>query len=165
MQNAYSVTFVVGNNTSNIENAEVIIAGDTLTTDINGEAIFEGFAAGKYGYSISASGYEVYTDSVEVTNADIVETVMLIITGIEDLEKANISVYPNPTTNFIHVSAPATNHEIQLILRNTNGSVVKHAVYSNSALYQMDVSNIASGVYFLEIRNAEQQNSVKIIKR
>ena len=165
MIKAFSIQFIVGDNSGNIENAEVTIGEITLTTDVNGEATFEGFAAGKYGYSVSAAGHEVYTDSVEVTNADVVETIMLVTTGIEDFKKANISVYPNPTSDFINVSIPATNKEIQLILRNSHGGVVKHFRYSNSTLYKMDIQNVASGMYFLEVRYEGQQNSIKIIKQ
>ena len=78
------------------------------------------------------------------------------------ISENNITCYPNPITNKLTVSAKT---EIsQLIIRNLLGQSVK-SVAVNSTEKTIDLSNVASGNYFLTVKLANGQLSTqKIVK-
>lgn len=70
--------------------------------------------------------------------------------GIVEEMGANLVVYPNPANNEINVNFP---HEIaEMNLVNISGRVVASQV---SNLSQLNVSNLPSGVYFLNVIDTE----------
>lgn len=83
------------------------------------------------------------------------------ITSLEFKNKANkISVYPNPTLNFINVDLKDINTqaggEIQLFIYNDSGSevMIKKVTDNDTAL--IDVSNLPSGTYFVVIKQGSE---------
>ena len=87
-----------------------------------------------------------------------------------DVEKVSIdgslslSVYPNPTANVLNVSyASATNASLKVF--NLQGqSVISQAVPSGSALTNVSVASLASGIYYVVLNNDGKESVVKFIK-
>jgi len=74
------------------------------------------------------------------------------LTGIDTAEAITINVYPNPTTDRVFLSTPAS-----VKLYNSHGAIL-YSGFGN----EIDLSNYAQGVYLLQI-NGEQV--VKIMKQ
>ena len=70
-------------------------------------------------------------------------------TGINDIENNNISIYPNPTSNFIQIKNLQTKANTINILDIT-GKIVK-LVDSNSQNIKIDVSTLEKGIYIVKI--------------
>jgi hypothetical protein len=78
-------------------------------------------------------------------------------------EKENsISVYPNPASNYVIVSK-GSNSSAHINIINANGSVVKQIVSSNNQT-KLDVTNIPSGVYMIQVQEAGAVSTLKFIK-
>lgn len=69
------------------------------------------------------------------------------VTGNLDLmdDLQNVSVFPNPTTQFLNIKSPYTIDRIELM--NSNGSILIQK--SNEKL--LDISNYPAGLYFLKV--------------
>ena len=70
----------------------------------------------------------------------------------------NFEVFPNPSDGIIHIKTDANFSDIKII--NCIGSVVYQ---SNLAPTRIDVSHLPSGVYFVQLSNAEQSSIKKIV--
>lgn len=72
-----------------------------------------------------------------------------------------IEAYPNPVSGKLSLCFNENmDAEIQIIIYDNSGKLVKtHAIStpSNSGEYQLDLSRLSSGVYYLEIKNAPNQ--------
>lgn len=81
------------------------------------------------------------------------------ITGIKNnslVDKENV-IFPNPTSKTLHITS---NSKVeQVIVRDLNGKLVLQLPYSN----QIDVSNLPSGIYFIQLVGDEIM-SQKFIK-
>jgi hypothetical protein len=64
---------------------------------------------------------------------------------------SNIAVYPNPTTDFLNVNVEGTKRVLDL----------QGKVLSTTESNKIEVSNLNSGVYFLEIKGKK----VSFVKR
>lgn len=134
-------------------------------------------------------GYNVYRDDVKI-NSSVIETeaytdtdlpinvfeyyvtavytggesdpsdvVTVLITDINKLEQQNIEVYPNPASNFINIKAENITN-IRII--NTVGQVmIKNDVNTNHA--QININDLQSGVYFIQIDTEKESFTKKII--
>ena len=87
--------------------------------------------------------------------------------GINDLLEAGIKVYPNPANDILNIIAPTENREnVRVELINSIGQVViNESQTSNTELYSnsIDLSNIASGIYFVQIQIGDQSYSQRLV--
>ena len=86
--------------------------------------------------------------SIEITEAD--------GTGIQE-DLSDIKVYPNPTKDVLRIEGLKSQSNIRLI--DLSGKTVLTNVVSNND--QIDLSEVNSGVYYIEIEN----NSSRIVKK
>jgi hypothetical protein len=72
-----------------------------------------------------------------------------------------LSIYPNPVANELHVTLPTVNPMDQLILINNNGQQViqQSAMHNNS----LNVSHLPQGIYYLRIPRDNEIISKKIV--
>jgi uncharacterized surface protein with fasciclin (FAS1) repeats len=111
----------------------------------------------------------VMVNKSKVTTADlvsdngVVHVIDAVITGpLNSLEKvmaANLSMYPNPTTDFINIS---NKNNAGYAVINVNGAVVANGVVSNS---NIDVTSLSKGVYTLRIMDGETLYLGRFIKK
>jgi hypothetical protein len=77
---------------------------------------------------------------------------------------AEISVYPNPASDFVNVHFENTNQNVTIELTNTLGEVISTTV-SNSTTAKINLPD-AKGVYFIKVINAENQTGIrKVVKQ
>ena len=65
-----------------------------------------------------------------------------------------ISVYPNPTKNILHVDCSALNGTTEITVLNTIGEVVQ-LLPLKTAHATIDVSNLNEGIYFVQIKTTQ----------
>ena len=78
-------------------------------------------------------------------------------TGIElNIDESDFSIYPNPTTGVIQIDSKEV---LEMILvRNVLGEIIKE-----SQSTQIDITNQANGIYFVEIITIKGKLSKKVI--
>lgn len=102
---------------------------------------------------------------VIITNGSCSDTsICYTIGGITNFNNStNISVFPNPTNNSITIStANIVANKIEL--KDVYGRTIK-AFQPNSSQTIMDLQNIESGIYFVNVLNGDSKYTVKIVKQ
>lgn len=83
-------------------------------------------------------------------------------TNVEDMEKENITVYPNPATNVVNVKL-AGEKEAYVQMFNLVGQQVYNATATNMAT--INVANMKAGVYMLKVsQNGKVYTSKVVVK-
>jgi hypothetical protein len=91
-------------------------------------------------------------------------------TGLNEHTKfKNLKIYPNPITNKLNINFEGIAPEnCKLELLNCLGEVIltkQHVEVENETdSYQIDLSDLAKGIYFLRVWDAEAQQVFKVIK-
>lgn len=78
-----------------------------------------------------------------------VETAVLVITGIEDLQNG-IHVYPNPASEFIHARGPINQGETQFQFYDAQGRII-HDRLSTQETETFDLTGIPKGIYVMRV--------------
>jgi len=113
-----------------------------------------GMAAGFFEYYVVAV---YYFGESEPSNATYV-----LITGIEDYDAGLLQIFPNPATDLITVKSPVEITSIYVI--NNAGQVVVDETV-NTEFYQIDVSQLESGIYYIKLETGEGEMLRKITIR
>lgn len=74
-----------------------------------------------------------------------------------------VSVYPNPTTNFIQLSSTTPDLEFTATLYDMNGKQLQQVNYKNRA--EINIENEKAGIYILEVKDKSYCKRWKIIKQ
>ena len=82
--------------------------------------------------------------------------------GIEELKLSNISVYPNPAKDVLHINLPTINYFVEVV--NMMGEVILKSE-NNSNTTSLELNNLKSGVYFLTIVAEGKQKQLKFVKQ
>ncbi|NOQ74083.1 MAG: T9SS type A sorting domain-containing protein [Crocinitomix sp.] len=80
--------------------------------------------------------------------------------GVDELNQAVISVYPNPTHDLVTIALAGT-FSYELIA--VNGDVILKGIATDKEIINM--KSFANGVYFISVTSAESSNTVKILKQ
>lgn len=87
---------------------------------------------------------------------------------VSEVPNSNIQVYPNPFVNqlFIRGSSHGVN-SINIQIFNASGENVYDQIHNGTAdsyFYHLDLSNLSSGLYFVQINVNDSRHSVKVVK-
>jgi hypothetical protein len=115
------------------------------------------------GYSLDYSLGEIATTTISVTTNKLTQGFQqpdyYYSTGIKELETGTISIYPNPTSDFINVIENKCQLK-NIIFYDLTGKVV---LKSNSN--KVDISILSSGIYLAVVTTNEAIQRIKIIKQ
>ena len=133
---------------SGSEPVEILWSCDSTSYSISG------MEAGVYYYTlIDANGCE-YPDSVTIG----------LISGIDsEISNNNIKLFPNPVSELLNITCNFEN-QTKLKLIDSSGRVLIDDKFENRDIV-IDVSDLSSGVYFVEITNLGNRNVFKIFKQ
>jgi len=86
--------------------------------------------------------------------------------GIESnfQEIKNLSIYPNPTKNYITIKGIGLDNVVSIKFLSTNGALVKEIQNTENGALKINVPK-AKGIYFLEITNSNKEKSIRKIIR
>ncbi|HLP20874.1 MAG TPA: T9SS type A sorting domain-containing protein, partial [Chitinophagales bacterium] len=121
--------------------------------------------ANSVSYAVPASGsYAVYVmNAAGCADTSECQTVDFTISGIEGINENEISVSPNPFSHQINLRIHDWGNETSIELYNTTGELVKHQI-ANSACYTLNVPELSSGIYLLQVRNGSKTYYQKVVK-
>ncbi len=100
-----------------------------------------------------------------------VDTCGAFTIGVEEevLKENPIVIYPNPTTGQFTLQMELTKATaLQLVVYNSVGAVVTAETYQplpGAFKQQLDLSEQASGMYFIRLQTSEQQWNAKVVKQ
>ncbi|MEP6467029.1 MAG: T9SS type A sorting domain-containing protein [Parafilimonas sp.] len=78
----------------------------------------------------------------------------------------NINLYPNPANNIVTVKNLDTKTNYGLSIINNKGNVVATKQVSNVSLYQFNIQNVSSGVYYVNVvANNKLITTLKFVKQ
>ncbi len=115
-------------------------------------------------YTLSATNHTGCTTTTEIT----IEVSDCVTTGIEDwVNKEGISLFPNPNRGIFQLQFELQEAKtIHLQLYNAIGQILEGTVYeqgSGNFLQQFDLSQQATGLYYLEIEIEGERHLEKIM--
>jgi hypothetical protein len=107
----------------------------------------------------SASLYENPTSQMGYGIPDFSEVYEACL-GVVDFDQSLVKVYPNPTSGILNIDSTIPVKQLQLI--SMPGKIIR----KYSALYQLDISDLPSGVYVLKVQLENGKTEVKkLIKK
>jgi photosystem II stability/assembly factor-like uncharacterized protein len=79
--------------------------------------------------------------------------------------ESGYSLFPNPANAAITINSAknATGVEVNITVLNCNGMQVMHRIFKDLPI-RLDVSNLASGIYFVRIETSESVETKKMVK-
>jgi hypothetical protein len=83
-----------------------------------------------------------------------------IITGINEINKSEISIYPNPASTTLFVKGLTQDSTISIF--NSNGKLL---LSKQNTSNQIDISNLEDGIYIIKFVDKTGTSSKKFIKR
>lgn len=114
-------------------------------------------------YTATASG----DYNVIVTNSagcvDTSDCVNITVIGVDDITAELVSVYPNPFTDNIMISAPGFSKGFTVQVYNNLGEIIKQA-NSTTSTYAIQLNELVNGLYFVKVSN-HQNSFVKRINK
>ncbi len=106
--------------------------------------------------SYNGHGNMIYIDDVVITGEPIIDIDERAITGF-------CEIYPNPTSGIININLKGNLKDAIVKVFNVQGQQV-FSVELNKSPVKLDLGELNSGVYFIQVINGENFNMRKIIK-
>ena len=130
----------------------------------NGQVLTTLDAAGNT-VTVSIDGGNVFINNAQVIIADIaadngvvhvVDAVISTVSNTVDLQNSDvaISVYPNPASSYISIENADLSANYTGRLIDVMGREITRFVVNGASLETIDLTNVAQGVYFVELRDA-----------
>lgn len=92
-----------------------------------------------------------------------------ISTDTEEILSFNASIYPNPASNYLKVKFQLTQSELtNIVIFDTKGFNIKTVMSKNLdqglVEFNVDISDLKNGIYFLRVESGNKQSSSKFVK-
>jgi len=138
--------------------------GESLTYQwfFNDVEISDATSAEYYIASVSASNVGDYKVIVTGVCGQVVSEIakLSVITAVNDLDKWEIDIFPNPTSGLIYVESK---DNFKLTVYDIFGKVIKQ-MHTNTTSSTIDISNYSNGLFFIKFENGKSNKIVKIVK-
>ncbi len=86
----------------------------------------------------------------------------LEVAGVKDIFENQLSIYPNPTTNFLKIKFDGLDIDTEINIYSILGTVIKTVRMSKENI--INLSDMKKGVYFLHFKTEEGEIIKKVIK-
>jgi hypothetical protein len=120
---------------------------DLSTLGFNGLTVYLAFV------NTTNDGYKLYLDDINVRKNDPV--------GIQELAEISVETYPNPTTGNIKINCAKKIDQVSVF--SLDGKLIQQMNYSNGD--QINLSNLNSGIYLLQVAISGSSKTIRIIKQ
>ncbi|MFM2195753.1 MAG: hypothetical protein RL092_1353 [Bacteroidota bacterium] len=118
-----------------------------------------------------ASGGD-YIVTLTATNGDCTDTFTLNLTSVsvsENIAFADLNIFPNPTSEILNIEfGQEMSDLVQIDLYDLTGKKVmssQNNVSAGNNFLQINISDLESGIYFLNLNNAVSSVSIRVIKK
>jgi hypothetical protein len=124
-----------------------------------------------YPYAVGPTFYGQFAN-LQVTSVNEPTTVYTPSIGLAEgqLERAGVSIYPNPASDLIAVQVNGlVKHDLIVELRDISGKLIeKKALYAGSTIAYFDIQTLYEGVYIVRVQDAggkDLQNHKIVVSR
>ena len=107
--------------------------------------------------NVGEDHYMLQVDDFSITTTGAMST--------NDVLSSKFSVYPNPTNNFLNISGSDALQMNAVKITDINGREVSNTTFSNTDSAQINVSNLASGMYIISIASDQGVATKKFMKK
>jgi len=116
-------------------------------------------------YTLGETVIETFTASGNTLTQGFHQTNLTLVAIENEFLFPEISIYPNPATEYIHVEIPENHAALEFLLYDVNGKLLKTYTHSNTHL-TIDVGIYARGTYYLQSVNPKDKmfKTFKIVK-
>ncbi|AWA28785.1 hypothetical protein HYN48_01040 [Flavobacterium magnum] len=105
---------------------------------------------------------EIYFDSNPAIITNTVQTQVSSPLGTDIFSDGNVVLYPNPTNNVVNIALQHTGETLgQVVLYDVLGKAVKQVKGNNNEVITIDVSDLARGIYLVEITTLSHAKLIK----
>lgn len=88
-----------------------------------------------------------------------------LVTGVQELGLTEeIQLYPNPALQEVTIKVEKPLQDVRLELYNMNGQLVLLKEFTFLEQEKLDISNLAIGVYFIQLQLGTETKTIKLIK-
>jgi len=118
--------------------------------------------AGTQSYSV------IVTNPAGCESGDTIQITYQTCTNLDELNEAGISIYPNPAENSFNISLNSINDKIAFAMYNSIGELVKNIELEGSEniiIHSINITDLATGMYIIEIRTKDNVFVEKLHKR
>ncbi len=112
-------------------------------------------------YKIELDGYETINDNIIIDQDELIN-IDLSPNGIFENDNINFSIYPNPSKGLFTIKIPVLKETCQISITDIIGRVI-YSDFIKNEISIVDISDLCSGVYFLEINIENEIFTEKII--
>ncbi|MCI2228156.1 N-acetylmuramoyl-L-alanine amidase [Polaribacter sp. MSW13] len=121
--------------------------------------------AGTYYIIFSADDDKELTESDETNNTSCIEITIEAVLSVKYLEfQKQLTVYPNPTSNFINIKSKQDLTIDKFYVYDINGRLIKEV--NGNSLDKINISELTNGIYLLKIVSNENKKAVfRIVKK
>ena len=91
--------------------------------------------------------------------------VMIGANSIENEIWNGLEYYPNPVTDHLNISIPNLKGAIEVHVMDYRSRVVQTNSFLNGQMINIDMSELSSGIYILQLKNGEESKDLKIVKK
>jgi hypothetical protein len=158
------IKFIAENRNQKVENVAITFNSEILTTDINGEVVFENVSP-TLQMDVKATK-EGFAEFYQTINGYFTNTMILNLTvnGIKNNQTSNLfSVYPNPVKKQLTILG--TDLISSIIITNYFGQQILVIEGNQSFNQTIDLENIEKGAYILKVDSGNQIQIIKFIKQ
>ncbi len=166
--------------TAEKKNKSAILLWSTLTEQNSKRFIVERSADGNSFLpltTVEASGNSNFLKSYSYTDAAPLNGINYYRIRQEDLDgktilsevrslffddRYNVSITPNPASDVINIRIPGNTKIINAILTNSAGQKVKQVSFNNAGM-QIDISNLARGIYYIQLNGSSFAETHKLV--
>ncbi len=157
----HTYSLVAGNGTNDADNSSFSIDGDQLKSAVSFD--FE-----------TQSEFHIYVRTTDLGDAYFEKTFQIDIidveeTGINDMNKSDIKVYPNPSSEFIRVNFAANvQKDLVIELYDLEGKLIRNLIRKKAEEeILIPVSDLSASQYILKIYDSSgiEVQTFKLIKR
>ena len=148
-------------------NETVQLVGDGcytfLIVDDYGDGICCGFQTGSGEYRLRDGNNQLLAEGGEFDDEEFVEIAMVQGLSVSEVDFGQLNVYPNPTAETVFVDVEKY-EELNLInISDMMGRTVLERVPANARRSSIDLSNISSGVYYVNLIGETGRVTKKLI--
>jgi len=85
----------------------------------------------------------------------------LTLVGVDDFSLNSLQVYPNPSTGLFYLKSKVSIDQVNLY--SQTGAFIKRLSFDKESFETISISNLSSGIYFLEILSSDEKVWKKVI--
>lgn len=157
------ITFVATNGDEKLADVSIEFAGNTLTTDINGEVVFEQVSPStQMTFTASKPGFVEYSDVINGFETTRVELSLTV--GVDEQFTTNtLRVYPTLVSEVLYIKSKEALRSG--VIFNVSGQVQQTFESKGSYEMQVPVQALTPGIYFISVSTetgqTEKQRFIK----